>query len=178
MNKERLDKLLISFYDGQTTLEEEKQLMYFFASATSLDEKYLADKELFLALKENAELVDMPSSLDDRLVNWLEGESDMENMCVAPANKKHPMTLRRKYLLSLAASLFLLLCGSYILKTMQKNEQPSLVAVELNLEESTEVTEQVLLLLSSKLNQSVGVVDLAQTKVNDVSRVMHKLKVK
>lgn len=178
MNKELLDKLLMSFYDGETTMEEEKQLMDFFTTATSLDEEYLADKELFLALNQNTELADIPSSLDEKLDTWFVSECESVREETIPQQKPSSVLHRYKYILSMAASLLLLLGGWYVFKSVQHEQKPSLVAVELSLEESTELTEQVLFLLSSKLNQSVGAVDLAQTKVNDVSRVMHKLKMK
>lgn len=177
MNKERLDKLLMSFYDGQTTLEEEKQLMDFFASTTSLDEEYLADRELFIDLGKDWGQVDIPSSLDEKLNGWLVDEARVEAEDIRVV-KKRPFTLKRGYLLSIAASFLLLLAGVYFFKAHQSHQESALVAIELNLEESVEVTEQVFFLLSSKLNQSVGAVDKAQEKVNDVSRVMHKLKIK
>lgn len=177
MNKDRLDKLLMSFYDGTTTLDEEKELMDFFASTSALADEYLADKELFLALSNNAKPVNIPSSLDDKLDSWLMQEESVAMSSVLP-RKSRAISLKYRPALFLAASVFLLFAGYYIFKTNQTVQKTSLVAVELNVEESSELTEQVLLLLSSKLKQSVGAVDLAQDKVNDVSRVIHKLNLK
>ena len=51
MNNEHIRHLLLKFYDGQTTSDEEDELKHFFDSHNIPEELY-ADKILFLNMKQ------------------------------------------------------------------------------------------------------------------------------
>ena len=48
---EKVRKILERFYQGETTLEEERWLQDYFSSAT-VPEELMADKELFMAFEQ------------------------------------------------------------------------------------------------------------------------------
>ena len=70
-NLEEIRKVLERFYQGETTLEEEKQLEEYFSS-TAVPEELLPDKELFLGLTEADDQIHVPSDLNQKVLSTLE----------------------------------------------------------------------------------------------------------
>jgi hypothetical protein len=60
-------KMLERFYQGETTLEEERLLQDYFLS-TSVPEELLPDKDLFQSFVAGTESVEVPEDLDQRII--------------------------------------------------------------------------------------------------------------
>ncbi|MBN2638902.1 MAG: hypothetical protein JXR65_07430 [Bacteroidales bacterium] len=73
MNYKQIDKLLESFYAGETTLEEEDLLRDFFRSE-ELPEKYQAEKIQFTAYQESFDLEVLDEEFDKKLLSQMEPE--------------------------------------------------------------------------------------------------------
>jgi L-2-hydroxyglutarate oxidase LhgO len=69
--KDRLEKLLIKYWEGETSLEEEKELK----NLVSLSDQHLEEKEFFLGTKTVSEqepiLFPMPGSYSPIISKWM-----------------------------------------------------------------------------------------------------------
>ncbi len=66
-----IKKLLSAFYEGNTTLSEEKELETFFSKA-NVPEELLADKELFLSIAASTEPVEVPADLNEQIIQTID----------------------------------------------------------------------------------------------------------
>jgi len=64
---EEIRKMLDRFYQGQTTLEEEKILEEYFSS-TTVPEEFIPDKDLFQSFKEGDNAVVVPTDLNQKII--------------------------------------------------------------------------------------------------------------
>jgi hypothetical protein len=68
---EEIRKMLDRFYQGETTLEEEKMLEDYFAS-TKVPEELIPDKDLFQAMSTGNESIPVPSDLNQKIIGALD----------------------------------------------------------------------------------------------------------
>ncbi len=80
-------QLLNSFYNGETTVEEEQFLLDYFENS-QLSEELRKEKELFLRLYQTEE-VDVPAGLESKLSNLIDALSKGETK--QPARKRVPL---------------------------------------------------------------------------------------
>lgn len=67
MRIEEIEKLLVEFYEGNTTENQEETLRYYFE--TQEVPKYLQrEKELFLSFRQENDYVEVPAGLQDKLI--------------------------------------------------------------------------------------------------------------
>lgn len=64
---DEIRRMLDRFYQGQTTLEEEKILEEYFSS-TTVPEEFIPDKDLFQSFKEGDNSVFVPTDLNQKIV--------------------------------------------------------------------------------------------------------------
>ena len=64
---EEIRKMLDRFYQGQTTLEEEKILEEYFSS-TTVPEEFIPDKDLFQSFIEGEDSVVVPADLNQKII--------------------------------------------------------------------------------------------------------------
>lgn len=70
MDIERIKTLLQRFYDGESTSEEERELMETFSTATELPEEFETDRRLFASMSSTKDLDDnIPEGLEARLLS-------------------------------------------------------------------------------------------------------------
>ena len=74
---ERIRKMLERFYQGETTLEEEKQLDDYFSS-TTVPEELLPDKELFQAFGTSDDSITVPKDLNKKILETIDREERKE----------------------------------------------------------------------------------------------------
>ena len=70
---EKVRKMLERFYQGETTLEEERWLQDYLSS-TTVSEEFLADKELFIAFKGTEESISVPGDLNSKILETIDRE--------------------------------------------------------------------------------------------------------
>jgi hypothetical protein len=70
---ERIRKMLERFYQGETTLEEEKWLEDYFSS-TTVPEELLADKELFRTFGSSGDSIVVPHDLNRKILERIDRE--------------------------------------------------------------------------------------------------------
>lgn len=70
---EKVRKMLERFYQGETTLEEERWLQNYLSS-TSVSEEFLADRELFNVFESTDESIPVPRDLNSKIIETIDRE--------------------------------------------------------------------------------------------------------
>lgn len=70
---EKVRKMLERFYQGETTLEEERWLQDYLSS-TTVPEEFLADRELFDVFESTDECIPVPRDLNSKILNTIDRE--------------------------------------------------------------------------------------------------------
>lgn len=68
---EEIRKILERFYQGETTLEEEKKLEDYFSS-TAVPEELIPDKDLFQSFRTGSDSVVVPDDLDQKIIHTID----------------------------------------------------------------------------------------------------------
>ena len=77
----QIKSLLEAYYDGTTTIEQEKLLCDFFASATEITKEFEADRQLFMSLQTagNCDL-SIPNNLESQLISHIDNLEKAEQI--------------------------------------------------------------------------------------------------
>jgi len=70
----KVRKLLERFYQGQSTLEEERWLQDYLSSAGGVPEELIPDQELFKVFMERGEDIAVPEDLNAKILNTIDRE--------------------------------------------------------------------------------------------------------
>ena len=146
---EDIREVLKRFYQGETTLEEEKMLSDYFAS-TTVPEEFIPDKELFQSMGTGSDSIEVPASLNQKIITSIE-----------KADRKEIRT-RRISLFSLSGLAAGLLVMIAVYLFFLKDKSSGILAS--NLIEDTyedpmdayEEAKRTLVYVSSKLNRGTG----------------------
>jgi len=163
MESQRIKTLLDKYYQGETTLEEEKLLKEHFSknspSDIDLADKYLVD--FFLANKTQ-----IPVDLDEQLDNLIENEWERET--------KLKFSTILKWAGSVAAVLIVALGILYY----EKKDNPVVLADSYqDPQEAYEETKKVLLFISNKMNSKttslkhLSEIDNSLKRCNELSKI-------
>ncbi len=75
----QIRNLLDRFYEGNTSKSEEMELENFFLEADKLPEEFLTDQDLFRSIADLKEPVDVPSDLNEKLIDRLDAKAKSES---------------------------------------------------------------------------------------------------
>jgi hypothetical protein len=75
----QIRNLLDRFYEGITSKSEEMELENFFLEADNLPEELLTDRDMFRSMVDLKEPVDVPSDLNEKLIDCLDTEIKSES---------------------------------------------------------------------------------------------------
>jgi hypothetical protein len=138
-------KLLDRFYQGETTLEEERRLQEYFSS-TSVPEELIPDRDLFRSLDSGNEAIHVPVDLDQKILAGI-------------GREERKMTRTRRIsifsLSGLAAGLMVVIA----LYTGYFNNQNARLAMQDTYEDPQEAYEEArrtLAYVSAKLNEGTS----------------------
>lgn len=166
MDIKNIKNLLHSFYEGETSKEEERMLYDFFETE-NIPEDMEFEKRIFLKLYSSQQN-NVPTHLGEKLNALIDNLSREENNnkishVVLPIN--HLISKTWRWAMSIAASILILLSAgifAYFGKNAHKNEM--LVDTYSNPEQAYLETQKTLLLVSSKLNKGIQQME----KVNNI----------
>lgn len=151
-----IEKLLVRYYDGDTTEAEEKELKQFFTEE-DVPAHLLAEKELFLQIAAQPE-PKVPEGLEDKLSHQIDEWETRERREIKV--KKHTRIIRMQWIGSVAASLLILFSvGMYMYKPHTPTNQQDTCATP---EEAYAEAQKALLMFSSTLNKGIKQVEAAQ----------------
>ncbi|QIK53942.1 hypothetical protein G7051_06160 [Dysgonomonas sp. HDW5B] len=165
MDIKDINKLLHSFYEGETSQEEEK-ILYKFFSDENIPEDMISEKRIFLQLY-SAQENDAPLHLEEKLnalINNLEKKENntQAHRIILPIKQ---MNKTWRWAMSIAASVLIVLsAGIFAYFGNSGNRNQMLVDTFSNPEEAYIETQKTLLLVSGKLNKGIQQVE----KVNDI----------
>ena len=165
MKQEQIQKLLEKFYNGGTTLEEEKKLCDYFLSG-KVPEPLAADREYFLAMANarNRKASSLLSASLEKLIDVHVPETRVRRLHIKPV---------LAWSLSVAASL-LILVGVYF-AWMRQVPKDTFSDPQLAYQE----TQRILLYVSQQFNKGAGQLtrlDEINTPAREMSRIQQAAK--
>jgi hypothetical protein len=144
MDLKKIRTLLEKFYNGESTLDEEKILREYFSNEL-IDSEFIADKDIFLfQTHENENLKDIPD-ISNEIWNTLSNTDDYK---IKTNNNLSYFYLR------IAASIIILIGSFFLLKNQIFNKQPDIQFADTydNPEEAYRQAKEALLYVSQVLN--------------------------
>jgi hypothetical protein len=143
MNREQIKALLEKYYNGETSLEEEKQLQNYF-TANEVDEEFAEDKAIFIFAREEAKQTNQLPDLKNEIWNNIEKNENINRL----KNRKLV-----HYSLSIAASIAILVVSFFFVQN-EINKQSTITFNDTyeNPELAYLQAKEALLYVSSKLN--------------------------
>jgi hypothetical protein len=158
--------LLQKFYEGKTTLEEEKLLQKYFAENKDNIENFAAEKYLFANLNL-ADIVETPSDLTEKISAKIDAE--IKNMHVS----KHLPAIKLK-LISVAACIILLI--SITATIISTSDKPKFIAnVDTNETEMLEILASSFSKISNMVDDAVVMLDITDEQVCEINEVLNNL---
>lgn len=166
MDTKDINKLLNSFYEGQTSQEEEKVLYKFFTE-DNISEDMASEKHIFLKFYSEQQN-DIPPHLEEKLSSLIDSLDKEEHHKLRPSVglpiEKTDKSWR--WVISIAASILIIISAGIFTYLGNNNKTPMLVDTYSNPEDAYIETQKTLLLVSNKLNKGIKQVE----KVNDIIR--------
>lgn len=156
--------LLERFYEGTTTLEEEKILSEFLLQNDNISPVFEPDKKLFKALNGINEQT--PSQEFENNIESFIDNLDNQSRKTVPI-----WSIGWKKTASIAAAVIVMIASGISYnnyETRQKN------AMSLSQEQVYNEAERALVLLSQNLNKGVSKVDIAEKQVDKVNEILNK----
>ena len=171
----KIEQLLKTFYDGGTTSEEEMFLLNFFNSE-NLNEKWHTEREIFNALYDTSD-ISLPKGFAERLEKVIDkhiAETDnTKNEVHDKKNIRHQKTRKLFISISSAAAVILLCIGLFFVS--DKNSRPHKIAdTYTNPDEAAIVAEQMLIFVSTKLNQGFSSLEKIKESVDKTNELLNK----
>ncbi|MDK2979026.1 MAG: hypothetical protein PWP52_1740 [Bacteroidales bacterium] len=156
MNREQIKALLEKYYNGETSLEEEKRLQNYF-TANEVDEEFAEDKAIFIFTTEEAKETNQLPDLGNEIWNNIEKNEHINRL----KNRKLV-----HYSLSIAASIAILVVSFFFVQN-QINKQRTITFNDTyeNPELAYLQAKEALLYVSSKLNSGTEYLEPIQ-KIN------------
>lgn len=170
---EYIKKLLDLFYEGQTTLDEERLLFEYFGKE-DVPAFLKSEQQIFLNLYEKEKCfvpLDLEANLS-LLITHLE-EYEAENIKLKP--KKRLLTDSWKLMSSIAASIVIVLCIALSFNKIKHNtEEVAMQDTFSNTEDAYKETQKVMLLVSAKLNKGSDQLENLQKNINKANKIISK----
>jgi hypothetical protein len=156
MNREQIKALLEKYYNGETSLEEEKLLRNYF-TVNEVDEEFAEDKAIFIFATEEAKRTNQLPDLGNEIWNIIEKNENINRL----KNRKLV-----HYSLSIAASIAILVLSFFFVQN-ENHKQNAITFNDTydNPELAYLQAKEALLYVSSKLNSGTEHLKLIQ-KIN------------
>lgn len=169
MNRNNIDLLLQKYYDGDTTLDEEKQLLDYFTNET-VPPQLEKEKALFLALHAK-ETIEVPHDLEARIVSMIDQLDEKAKTTKVTLPGTRAMFVAWA---SIAAALIAVVSIT-LYTTHQQDAQTIAMQTEAqNAEKMYEQTRQALALVSTKLNAGMDQVQQSKAELEKANKVLNQ----
>lgn len=163
MDNKRIEKILASFYAGNTSVEEEQLLTDFFRSEQGQTVGWENERKLFIALSEMA-ADSLPQGVSERLEQYVDVLSTQEK-----AGKR--LKLRSLWGGSVAAAL-LALVGLFVFNAEQQGMPSDTFDDPI---EASRVASEALTMISTNLNKGLVQVEYTQQEMQNANNKINKL---
>lgn len=170
MDIKHIEQLLESFYDGITSVEEEKVLFGFF-TGNGVPDYMEKERKLFLKLYQT-EKTSIPENLEFRLNSLID---TLESANSGDEKRNKISVSHWQWIGGIAASIILFASAGLLLhKNFDKKSDFVMQDTYTNPEEAYRETQKAMLLVSNKLNKGLEQMETVQDNVEKVNRVMNK----
>ena len=164
-----IEELLERYYDGKTSVAEEKTLKDFFTKE-EIPAHFSAEREMFLQMAK----VQPPQGMDQRLEELIDQWDTTERRSIIAASRRR--SIRLQWVASIAASLFLLFgAGWYIYKPQPTIRQDTCATPE----EAYAQAEKALVMISTALNKGLKqmevILETTEKAENNLYKQLNKL---
>ena len=169
MKVNEVEKLLTAFYEGNTSIEEEKALMHYFQTA-DVPKHLLAEKEIFLQLSTDEPKV--PKELEKKLSGLIDTweQEEKEKLNIQSARK-----INWKWVGSVAAGILLIFSiWTYTDYNKPKAYTTSQVDTYTKPEDAFKEAQRALTLVSRNLNKGMAQLEAAESKMKRVDDILNK----
>ncbi|WP_321518888.1 hypothetical protein [uncultured Bacteroides sp.] len=160
-----IEKLIADFYEGKTSVAQEKELMHFFETQ-EVPPHLLADKELFQKIYNSCNEIEVPPHLEQKLSTFIDSLEKKEKTIKPHQERK----INWHWISGIAAGLFLIL--SIGLYTHIEQQEPVLTDTYSNPKDAYKEAQKALLLVSINLNKGVSKLESAQKDMNKVNKIL------
>ena len=173
MNDEKnIEQLLATFYNGETTTEEEKWLTAYF-NRNDLNEKWFADRDLFQAIYDPTGIV-LPEGVSERLEKTLD-DHIRKTRPQKETRPQHVGTKTKKLYISLLSAAAVALLGLGLFFFSEPEDNPDFIADTFtNPQEAAIAAEQALMFVSEKLNQGLSPLDKVKESMHVTNELINK----
>ncbi len=149
MENYQIHRLLEKFFEGNTSIEEEKALQNYFASDTSGDTEWRLLKRQFDLFASARDLKFNSLDLESEILQKIE---DFEKQKIEEPKRSFPLT---RFLVAASISLAVILSGVFILRSKKNGPTDTFADPQLAYAE----TQKALLFVSQKLNEGMKPLD-------------------
>ena len=163
MNLTKIRILLEKFYDGESTLEEENQLIIFFSSE-DIPESLESDKKLFLSMKCKDSDIKVPDDLNDNISDFIDELTTQDKQ----ENKIKRVNLFTTHvrIFSIAASIIILFGIGWFIN--DNNTKPKDTFT--NPIEAYNETQRILSYVASNLKNGEKAMAISEEKIGKVKK--------
>jgi hypothetical protein len=168
MKIEYIETLLKDFYDGNTSLEQEKELLQFFRSE-QVPDKLQEEKMIFISCYEPESTKNVPASLKNKLNTLIDQESRKSEK-----KKRMELFMSMNWLKFTTAAAGLLLLLTISLKPYQTAPSMSMTDTCSNRYEAYRETQKALALVSKNLQRGLKQKETAETEIEKVQDIVNK----
>lgn len=168
MKVDKVEKLIEAFYEGNTSIEEEKALLHYFRTA-DVPEHLLAEKEMFLQLTTNNPQV--PEELEKKLSGLIDTweQEEQEELSIKPVRKTNWIWVG-----GIAASIILIFSIWTYTSYNQLNTQNLQADTYTNPDEAFKEAQKALALVSKNLNKGIVQLESANSQIKKVDNILNK----
>lgn len=168
MNSKDIKKLIDAFYEGETSVEEEKIIFDYFLNE-SIEEDMKEEQAFFLSLSQSVKPIRVPESLESKLSSLIDDLNDKEKK---KKSKIHNIWIG---IASTAACVIIILSIGLQLN-QNKNEQMAIEAKDTfnDPNEAYKEVEKALLLVSNNMNKGIDQLSVISNNIDKTSDIFNK----
>ena len=167
MNPNKIKILLGKFYNGETTIDEENELMYFFSSK-NVPESLEIEREIFLSMQKKDSDIIVPENLNDEISGFIDVLAERETK--KSDNKRLYLFSKPIKIFSVAASFIILLgIGSLVIDGKNKPKDTFTDPKEAYIE-----TQRILAYIASNLKSGEKAMTISDDKIGIVRKALQE----
>jgi hypothetical protein len=165
MNITEINTLLKKFYEGETTLKEEKMLHKYFAENNENIENFAAEKYLFANINLAADM-EIPADLTEKISAKINAE--------AKSIRKYQPSIKLR-MLSIAACIALLISITVTIINSNSGQPKFIANVNINETEMMEILEHSFSEISNMVDDATVLLDVTGEQVCEINEVLNNL---
>lgn len=168
MKVDEVEKLINAFYEGNTSIEEEKALLHYFRTA-DVPEHLLAEKEMFLNLAIHEP--EVPGGLEKKLSGLIDTweQAEKEQLSIKPAGK-----INWRWVSGIAAGILLIFSVWTYTDYHATNVDTLQADTYANPDDALKEAQKALALVSKNLNKGMSQLESANSQMKKVDTILNK----